>query len=95
MLRILLLLACLLTALLENYQVCFVNPFIKTQEDCSLCAIYFQEISSKMFTIYIWKWWLLLPVFLYKCEKYIQFLIGLAFLMVFYFCNWTVNKLYI
>lgn len=42
MLRIVLLLACLLAALLENYQVCFGSSFIKTQEDFSLCAMYFQ-----------------------------------------------------
>lgn len=39
--------------------------------------------------------WSLLLVFLHKCEKYVSFLISLAFLMVYYFCNWTVNKLYI
>lgn len=39
MLQILLLLACILTALLENYQVCFVSLFIKTQEDFLFCAI--------------------------------------------------------
>lgn len=39
MLQKLLLLACLLTALVENYQVCFVSLFIKTMEDFLLCAI--------------------------------------------------------
>lgn len=39
MLWILLLLACIVTALLENYQVCFVSLFIKTQEDFLLRAI--------------------------------------------------------
>lgn len=52
MLQIMLFLACILTALLENYQVCFVSLFIKTQEDFLLCAINSIDYIKNVHNIY-------------------------------------------